>query len=57
MKNTITHLIDKISFQAQTTILVWIIVIGFTLIASVGLLALMGIKSEFDINSSQSHNM
>lgn len=43
MKNTITHLIDKISFQAQTTILVWIIVIGFTLIASVGLLALMEI--------------
>lgn len=57
MKNIITHFINKTSFHTQTTILVWIIVIGFALVASVGLLALIGLKSEFDINSPQNHNI
>lgn len=57
MKNIIIHFINKTSFHTQTTILVWIIVVGFALVASVGLLALIGLKSEFDINSPQNHNI
>lgn len=57
MRNVLLHFINKTSFQAQTTILVWIIVVGFALVASVGLLALMGLKSEFDINAPQNYNM
>ena len=57
MKNIITHFINKTSFHTQTTILVWIIVVGFTLVASVGLLALIGLKSEFDTNSPQNRNI
>lgn len=57
MKNVFTHFINKTSFHTQTTILVWIIVIGFALVASVGLLALIGLKSEFDTNSPQNHNI
>ncbi|CUU39557.1 MULTISPECIES: sensor histidine kinase [Helicobacter] len=49
---SIVHsLMNKISFKAKTTILVWIIVVGFVLVASVALLALLGLKSEFDTNS------
>ncbi|WP_334097134.1 hypothetical protein [Helicobacter typhlonius] len=48
---SIVHsLMNKISFKAKTTILVWIIVVGFVLVASVALLALLGLKSEFDTN-------
>ncbi len=57
MRNIFTHFINKTSFHTQTTILVWIIVVGFTLVASVGLLALIGLKSEFDTNSPQNHNI
>ena len=57
MRNIFTHFINKTSFHTQTTILVWIIVVGFTLVASVGLLALIGLKSEFDTNSPQNRNI
>ena len=57
MKNIITHFINKTSFHTQTTILVWIVIVGFALVASVGLLALIGLKSEFDTNSPQNHNI
>ena len=57
MKNIVLLFIDKISFQTKTTILMWIISIGFALIIGVGLLALIGLKSEFDISSFQNHNI
>lgn len=57
MKSKLLSLMNRISFQAKMTILVWIIVIGFTLVAGVGLLALMGLKGEFDMNSLQNHHI
>lgn len=57
MKTLLHSILNRISFEAKTTILVWIIVVGFGLIVSVGVLALIGLKSEFDINSSQNHNI
>ncbi|WP_300451024.1 HAMP domain-containing sensor histidine kinase [uncultured Helicobacter sp.] len=57
MKHIMSSLMNNISFRAKTTILMWIIVIGFALVASVGILALMGLKSEFDINSLHNHNI
>lgn len=56
MKNKITTFINGISFQSQTNILVWLIICGFTLIVSVGLLALIGLKNEFDLSAPQNHN-
>ncbi|WP_110558303.1 sensor histidine kinase [Helicobacter cinaedi] len=57
MRNIFTHFINKTSFHTQTTILVWIIIVGFALVASVGLLTLIGLKSEFDTNSPQNRNI
>lgn len=56
MKNII-HLITKAPFQTQTTVLMWIITLGFLLIGGVGLLALVGLKAEFDTNSPQNQGM
>nr|QGT49900.1 hypothetical protein Helico4rc_0190 [uncultured Helicobacter sp.] len=56
MKNII-HLITKAPFQTQTTVLMWIITLGFLLIGGVGLLALVGLKAEFDTNSPQNQSM
>lgn len=57
MKAFILHLVERTSFQTQTTILVWIIIIGFGLISGVALLSLAGLKNEFDDNSPYQHNL
>lgn len=53
----LTHLIDKISFHAQTTILIWIIVIGFFLSSGISLLSLQALKIEFDLSSPRDKNI
>lgn len=55
--NRILNVLNRFSFKAQTTALMWIIGIGFCITTSVGLLALVALKSEFDTNSRQNANI